>query len=167
MLRYINHALSFQSAETLRTMGSPKRRNPQPEGERSNYLEDYEEGELRGSGLGKERWIGGRPENGTHHHSSDRGGEGNDHHFDPGTPPGISCSPSYLRGHVRTPYTRIFQVADHCAPGALLKDGGLRSSDAKSVSEKASRGRRPRQPPHPQPAHRHVDKRPRALGKNL
>ena len=30
MLRYINHALSFQSAETLRTIGSPKRRNETP-----------------------------------------------------------------------------------------------------------------------------------------
>jgi hypothetical protein len=30
MLRYINHALSFQSAETLRTTGSPKRRNETP-----------------------------------------------------------------------------------------------------------------------------------------
>src|SRR3712207_4488151 len=30
MLRYINHALSFQSAETLRTTGSPKRSNETP-----------------------------------------------------------------------------------------------------------------------------------------
>ena len=54
---YVNHALSLELAETLRTTGSPNRRNetPSPKVKAvtiwstiSHYLEDYKEGELSG-----------------------------------------------------------------------------------------------------------------------
>ena len=47
----------LESAETLRTTDSPKRRNETPNPKVkgvSHYLEDYEEGELCSSGLGEE-----------------------------------------------------------------------------------------------------------------
>ena len=83
MLRYIAHALSFESAEILRTTGSPKARNEIPNPRRMDSIKARERGrrKLSRGRLGAD--VGRGPDDGTQHHGRGRDEHGNGEHFNP------------------------------------------------------------------------------------